>query len=129
MQSLVQAFVSRIQLAITQSQSLIAPHLAQLSQPARAFDPSTFTARLRFLQRQVKLLENGIKWRRLAKSVRALRGDPELAGAGLLFDEVIQRELVARVILPVVEASRSTGGQAVAEKVSFQMRGPACRER
>lgn len=116
----MQAFVSRFQLAITQAQSLIGPHLAVIAQPARAFDPSAFSARLNFLQRQVKLLENSNKWRRHARSVRAsvLQHDAELAGAGLLFDQIVQRELVAKVILPVVEASWSTGGQSIAVKVS-----------
>lgn len=47
-----------------------------------------------------------------------LQHDAELAGAGLLFDQIVQRELVAKVILPVVEASWSTGGQSIAVKVS-----------
>lgn len=117
--SLVQAFVSRVQLAITQSQSLIAPNLALLAQLSRAFDPSTFTARLHFLQRQYKLLENALKWRRFARSVRlsARAADEHFAGAGMLFDELLQRELVAKVMLPVIEASWSTGGQEIAIKV------------
>lgn len=42
----------------------------------------------------------------------------EGVGAGATFDELVQRELVAKVILPVVEASWTTGGQEVGNKVS-----------
>lgn len=65
----------------------------------------------------MKLLQNAVRWRRFARSLR-LSAISELAGAGLLFDELLQRELVAKVILPVAEASWDTGGEAVAAKVS-----------
>lgn len=117
-ESLVQAFLTRVQEAITRSQSLVLPHLAQLAQPANAFDPSTFQARQNFMQRQVKLLENASKWRRYGRSVRLSALTDELAGAGLMFDELVQRELVAKVIVPLVEASWSSGGQEIASRVS-----------
>lgn len=116
------AFVSRLQLAITQGQSLIAPHLAAISLPYNLFDPSTFTSRTHFLHRQVKLLQNAVRWRRFARSLR-LSAISELAGAGLLFDDLLQRELVAKVILPVAEASWGNGGEEVAAKVSLASRG------
>lgn len=40
-------------------------------------------------------------------------------GAGATFDELVQRELVARTVLPVVEAAWASGGEEVAKKVSF----------
>jgi len=116
--------MARIQLAITQSQTLLAPHLAALALPAHAFDPSTFAARARFARRQVRLLQNALKWRRYARSLRMHWSKEEdavqLVGGGLLFDELIQRELVAKVILPVVEAGWATGGEEVGARVSFQ---------
>lgn len=39
-------------------------------------------------------------------------------------DELIVRELVAKVVLPVVEAGWPTGGQGVANQVSFEFLFP-----
>lgn len=107
----------RIQHLITLSQSLLAPHLALLASPSLAFDPSTFTARSAFLSRQVKLLQQSLRWRRFARSLR-IPASAEGVGAGLLFDELLERELVAKVILPLVEASWATGGEEMGAKVS-----------
>lgn len=112
----------QLQLAITRSQTLLAPHLAALALPQHQFDPSTFAARTRFARRQLRLLRNALKWRRYARSLRMQRSGEEdevqLAGGGLLFDELVQRELVAKVILPVVEAGWGTGGEEVGAEVS-----------
>lgn len=112
---LIQAFLSRIQLAITQSQSLIAPHLSSIALPSNSFDPSTFSARTRFSCRQLKLLENGLKWRRYAKGIKVAHMNEGVMPATL--DELLTRELVAKVILPLVEAGWGTGGEIVAAKV------------
>lgn len=45
-------------------------------------------------------------------------------GGGLTLDELIVRELVAKVVLPVVEAGWPTGGQGVANQVSFELLFP-----
>ncbi|SCZ88564.1 BZ3500_MvSof-1268-A1-R1_Chr10-2g03001 [Microbotryum saponariae] len=125
-QSLVQVFLNRLQLGITQASTLILPHLNQLSLPSNAFDPSTFLARERFLLRQLKLLQNAHKWRRYARNYRLpLSTVPSTTmtapfteiGSGASFDELLQRDLVAKVMLPVIEASWSTGGEKVAGKV------------
>lgn len=115
LQSLVEAFLGRIQLAVTQSQSLVAPHLASIALPSNAFDPSTFIARTRFVRRQHKLLQNSMRWRRYAKSVKLPVGDGIAAGGTL--EELLVRELVAKVVLPVVEAGWGTGGEEVARQV------------
>lgn len=39
-------------------------------------------------------------------------------GAGGSFDELVQRELVARTVLPVVEAAWASGGAEIAKSVS-----------
>ncbi|GAA6064227.1 hypothetical protein JCM10212_000374 [Sporobolomyces blumeae] len=139
-EALVQAFLSRLRLAITASQSLVLPHVARLSVPSIAFDPSTFEARNRFLSRQVKVLESCSKWRRFMKSLRIpvkLRDPARSAGgkarldegdvdgaddepgiaAGEGFDQLVQRELVGLVIVPLVEASWATGGAEIGQKV------------
>lgn len=41
----------------------------------------------------------------------------DLPGGGEGFDELIVRELVAKVVLPVVEVSWATGGEEIARKV------------
>ncbi|KAM0790089.1 hypothetical protein ACM66B_005417 [Microbotryomycetes sp. NB124-2] len=122
---LVKTFLQRVQLAVSQSQGLVLPHVDQIQVPSNALDPSTFQARSRFLKRQVKLLDNATKWRRYGRSLRLpaeplvieADGEVELAGAGSLFDELLQRELVAKVMLPVIEASWASGGQEVAQEV------------
>lgn len=38
-------------------------------------------------------------------------------GAGASFDELVQRELVARTVLPVVEAAWASGGADIAKSV------------
>ncbi|KAI5481193.1 GC-rich sequence DNA-binding factor [Pseudohyphozyma bogoriensis] len=43
-ESLILAFLSRLQHHITLSQSLIAPHLSAIALPSNAFDPTTFAA-------------------------------------------------------------------------------------
>ncbi|KDE06831.1 hypothetical protein MVLG_02867 [Microbotryum lychnidis-dioicae p1A1 Lamole] len=127
-ESLVQAFLTRLQLGIIQASTLILPHLNQLSLPSNAFDPSTFLARERFLLRQLKLLQNAHKWRRYARNYRlplsTVPSTPTTTphqfteiGSGASFDELLQRDLVAKVMLPVIEASWSTGGEKIAGKV------------
>ncbi|KAM0752770.1 hypothetical protein T439DRAFT_342265 [Meredithblackwellia eburnea MCA 4105] len=113
-ESLILAFLSRFQLAITQAQTLIAPHLATISLPKNSFDPSTFEARNRFANRHVKLVTNALRWRRWGRSLR-LHSGGNLVGAGGTFDELITRELVAKVLLPVLEASWGTGGAEIAQ--------------
>ena len=113
---LIQAFLSRLQLAIIQSQSLIAPHLASIALPSNSFDPSTFTARTRFSYRQLKLLKNALKWRRYAKGIKVAHINEGVPPATL--DELLTRELVAKVMLPLVEAGWGTGGEIIAAKVS-----------
>ncbi|SCV73710.1 BQ2448_6140 [Microbotryum intermedium] len=121
--SLIQAFLSRLQIGIIQSSTLILPHLTQLNLPSNAFDPSTFIARERFLLRQLKLLQNAQKWRRYARSHRLPLStsssiDPiSETGSGATLDELLQRDLVAKVMLPVIEASWTTGGEDIARKV------------
>lgn len=41
-------------------------------------------------------------------------------GKGGSYDELVQRELVGRGLLPVVEAAWGTGGEEVAGKVRFE---------
>lgn len=70
------------------------------------------------MSRQVKLLQQALRWRRFARSLR-IPASAEGVGHGLLFDELLERELVAKVILPLVEASWGTGGQEIGLKVSL----------
>lgn len=132
-QGLIYAFLFRLRLAVAALQSLILPHLSGLSLPALAFDPSTFEARLSFLRRGLKLLRTCQRWRRYMRALRVpvvpetvndegMAGGMLEVGAGATFDELVQRELVARTLLPVVEAAWASGGEAVARQVS---RGPA----
>lgn len=39
-------------------------------------------------------------------------------GAGATFDELVQREFVARTVLPVVEAAWASGGDEIAKQAS-----------
>ncbi|GAA6020925.1 hypothetical protein JCM11491_000069 [Sporobolomyces phaffii] len=121
-ESLVQAFLFRLRAAIHTSQLLLVPYVDRLATPAIAYDPSTFVARDQFLARQWKLLRSCLRWRRMMKSLRvpvAIAGDDEvgLPAGGEGFDELVVRELVGVVMVPVIEASWTTGGEAIAQKV------------
>ncbi|GAA5876738.1 hypothetical protein JCM8547_002033 [Rhodosporidiobolus lusitaniae] len=130
-EALVLAFMHRLRLSIAHLQTLLLPSIStsSLSLPSLAFDPSTFTSRTQFLASLLPLLSACQKWRRF---MRALRGPSvpvqlskeEARGGGVLevgkggtFDELVQRELVGRVVLPVVEAAWGTGGEEVAPKI------------
>lgn len=117
--------MSQLQATITQSQSLIAPYLELISLPTNSFDPSTFKARNDFAKRQFKLLQNCLKWRRYARGLKLLGGESSSNGDGLRvgeggsLEEMVVKELVIKVILPVIEAGWSTGGSDLAAKVSL----------
>ncbi|GAA5906527.1 uncharacterized protein JCM6883_004506 [Sporobolomyces salmoneus] len=135
-ESLIQAFLHRIRLEIHTSQLLLLPHLTQLSLPSLSYDPSTFLARQHFLSRQLKLLRSCMRWRRFMRSLRlpiltsnssssseeatGQGGEGagiELPANGETFDELIMRELVAKVMLPLIEVSWATGGEEISRKV------------
>ncbi|BGP33773.1 hypothetical protein JCM10296v2_005577 [Rhodotorula toruloides] len=127
-ENLIHSFLSRLRLAVAQSQSLILPYQSSLSLPSLAYDPTTFTARLNFLHRQLKLIRTCSRWRRYMRALRvpAVPEKFETAGgetveaetgAGATFDELVQRELVAKTVLPVVEAAWASGGEEVAKKI------------
>lgn len=113
---LVAAFVYRFQLAISQTQHLVAPHLDAISLPRNSFDPSVFPARNRFLRRQLKLFSNAVRWRRFAKDVR-MHDAGGVAGGSGTFDQLLIWQLVAKVMLPVLEAGWGTGGSEIATRV------------
>lgn len=74
-------------------------------------------ARQRFLQRQLKLLFNAMRWRRYSKGLILAQGQG--AGAGAPFEACLISELVIKCMLPVVEAAWDTGGREVGQKVSL----------
>ncbi|TKA52589.1 hypothetical protein B0A53_04599 [Rhodotorula sp. CCFEE 5036] len=130
-EGLIRAFLFRLRLAIAALQTLILPHLAVLAVPSLAYDPSTFEARLSFLRRCLKLVRTCQRWRRYMRAMRIPvvpepvsaeeaggSGDGLLeVGAGGSFDELVQRELVARTVLPVVEAAWASGGAEIAKSI------------
>lgn len=77
-------------------------------------------ARQRFLQRQLKLLTNGVRWKRYAKGIILPQGQG--AGAGAPFEACLVNELVVKCMLPVIEAAWDTGGKEVGQKVSYNPR-------
>ncbi|KAG0659930.1 hypothetical protein C6P46_004870 [Rhodotorula mucilaginosa] len=131
-EGLIRAFLFRLRLAIAALQTLILPHLAGLAVPSLAYDPSTFEARLSFLRRCLKLARTCQRWRRYMRAMRipvvpeAVGREEGLGesgegllevGAGGSFDELVQRELVARTVLPVVEAAWASGGAEIAKSI------------
>ncbi|KAK4050355.1 hypothetical protein OIO90_005148 [Microbotryomycetes sp. JL221] len=126
-EQLVRAFVTRVQIAVRDVQRLVLPCFNKIKMPQNASDPDTFEAKTRFLQRLVKLLDNATKWRRYGKSLRlsAIDDDDEDddhrtdeqttvgAGGAIMYDELLQRELVAKVMLPIIEASYGANETAV----------------
>ncbi|CEQ40115.1 SPOSA6832_01682 [Sporobolomyces salmonicolor] len=119
-ESLLHAFLHRLRLSISHAQSLLLPYASQLTLPSLAFDPSTFTARQHFLSRQLKLVRACMRWRRFMRSLRVpstVGEDGIEMGAGATFDELVQGELIGRVVLPVAEAAWATGGEEIARKV------------
>ncbi|GAA6048331.1 hypothetical protein JCM3770_000953 [Rhodotorula araucariae] len=123
-ESLINAFLQRLRLAVAQAQSLVLPNLSSLSLPSLAYDPSTFVARQHFLHRQLKLVRTCQRWRRFMRALRVpalpveTDGGVVEVGAGATFDELVQRELVARTVLPVVESAWASGGDEVANKIA-----------
>ncbi|GAA5851668.1 hypothetical protein JCM9279_002539 [Rhodotorula babjevae] len=121
-ESLIHAFLHRLRLSIAQLQHLILPHLSALSLPSLAFDPSTFVARQHVLHRALKLVRTCARWRRFMRALRVpalpveIEGGVLEVGAGATYDELVQRELVGRTVLPVLEAAWATGGAEVANK-------------
>ncbi|GAA5881856.1 hypothetical protein JCM3774_003060 [Rhodotorula dairenensis] len=132
-EGLIHAFLFRLRVAIASLQVLILPHLAHLSVPSLAYDPSTFEARVSFLRRGLKVVRTCQRWRRYMRAIRIpvvpepLDGDGNGApgaaagvvevGAGASFDELVQRELVARTLLPVVETAWASGGAEIAAQI------------
>ncbi|GAA5838754.1 hypothetical protein JCM11251_006727 [Rhodosporidiobolus azoricus] len=126
-ESLVLSFLHRLRLSIADLQTLLLPYLSSLTLPSLAYDPSNFTARHRFLTSTLPLLRSAQKWRRYLRAMRIPAVPTQLSeedgggvlevGAGGSFDELIQRELVAKTLLPVVEAAWSTGGEEVAKQI------------
>ncbi|GAA6017197.1 hypothetical protein JCM10207_002568 [Rhodosporidiobolus poonsookiae] len=119
-ESLIHAFLHRLRLSISHLHSLVLPFLSSLSLPSLAYDPSTFLARKRFLQSQLPLLRACQKWRRHCRALRipvVVGEDGIEVGAGATFDELVQRELVGRCLLPVVEVAWGTGGEEVAKQI------------
>ncbi|GAA5886767.1 hypothetical protein JCM6882_005881 [Rhodosporidiobolus microsporus] len=126
-ESLVTSFLLRLRLSIAHLQTLLLPYLSSLTLPSLAYDPTNFTARHRFLASSLPLLRSAQKWRRYMRALRISAVPTQLSeedgggvlevGAGATFDELVQRELVARTLLPVVEAAWSTGGEEVAKKI------------
>lgn len=138
MQGLICAFLFRLRLAIAALQTLILPHLTGLAVPSLAYDPSTFEARLSFLRRCLKLIRTCQRWRRYMRAMRipvvpeAVGSEEGMGesgegllevGAGGSFDELVQRDLVARTVLPVVEAAWASGGADIAKSVRIWSMG------
>ncbi|GAA6030231.1 hypothetical protein JCM8097_009000 [Rhodosporidiobolus ruineniae] len=128
-ESLILTFLHRLRLSVAALQTLLLPFLSSLSLPSLAYDPATFLSRTRFLETHLALVRNAGKWRRYMRALRVPAvpvevkkedGDGEgllEVGGGGTFDELVQRELVAKTLLPVVEAAWGTGGEAVAQKI------------
>ncbi|GAA5985030.1 hypothetical protein JCM11641_000823 [Rhodosporidiobolus odoratus] len=126
-EALIHSFFHRLRLSIAHLQTLLLPYLASLTLPSVAYDPSTFLARQHFLTSALPLLRSCQKWRRYARALRVPAVPIQLSeeeGGGLLevaagasFDELVQRDLVGKVLLPLVEAAWTTGGEEVAGQI------------
>lgn len=116
LQHLIQAFLYRFQTAIHNFQQLIRQAGSAIAHPEISIDMESIQARQRFLQRQLKLLTTGVKWRRYAKNIVLTQSSGP--GAGAPFEACLVGELVDRCMLPVIEAAWDTGGKEVAQQVS-----------
>lgn len=112
---LIQGFLSRFQTAIHNFQQLQQQAGSAIAHPQASIDMESIQARQRYLQRQLKLLSSGIRWRRYARSTVLPQGSGP--GAGAPFEACLVNELVDRCMLPIIEAAWDTGGKEVAQQV------------
>jgi GC-rich sequence DNA-binding factor len=121
-QSLVMAFLSCYQVAILRLQSLIVPFTSAVRAPIAGINPEAIQARQRFARRCYKLLSNAMRWRRYAKAfILPAGGEGYGLGAGGSWETCLARELVEKVLLPVLEAGWETGGSVIASQVRRQL--------
>jgi len=135
-EQLIESFLSKLRLEIFNCQTLLLSQDLidnnQLKVPSFIqFDPENFRARNRFLETRFKFLKICLKWRRFMKSLRIQTitlddndsgvQDPEKEvevvllegggnGGGESFDELISRELIAKLMLPLIELDVPGGG-------------------
>lgn len=109
-QALVSAFFSQIYKAVSSAQSLILPYRDAVAAPLHALDTGAFAARERFARRQLLLATQALRWKRYAKGIL-------VRGWSASLEDGLARELIGKVVLPVLEAGWTTGGREVAEEV------------
>jgi GC-rich sequence DNA-binding factor len=97
---LLRSVQSSFQVAITEMESLISRYESEKNPP---FDPATIPARLQFLARRIKLLQNLLQWRECAG---------EKYGVGAL-----STRLVENSIFPVAQSGWEVGGEESIRKV------------
>ncbi|GAA5956041.1 hypothetical protein JCM3765_005437 [Sporobolomyces pararoseus] len=121
-EGLIQSFLYRLRIEVQVSKLLLLPNLNQIFLPSLSYDPSTFQARKYFLLHNLKLLTSCIRWRRFMKSLRLhplSEGEEEQEGERTnSFDELVTRELIGKVMLPLIEVGWSTSdGEKIGTKV------------
>jgi GC-rich sequence DNA-binding factor len=109
-------------LAIVELQDLVLPVLDTIAAPVGSLDPSAFAARNRFARRALKLLNNALRWRAYARGVllppASEAGASGEGGTGsMTLEQTLVNELVAKVLLPVLEAGWETGCREISVKV------------
>ena len=115
------AFISRFQLAIRHLQSIILPYVNAIRSPLTGLDMEAIDSRTRTSQRMFKLLSNGMRWRKYAKTlILPAGGEGDGVGAGTTWETCLARELVGKAMLPVIDAGWETGGSILAAKVSLR---------
>ena len=98
---LLKSVISAFDKSISETEILVEKHLT-ISRPS-PFDPAVIPARKRFLARQIKLLDNLLKWRKF---------NDERFGVGILVTR-----LVDACILRIAEGGWDVGGQDVVRQV------------
>lgn len=128
-ETLVQAFLTRFQKSVTELRYLVNAALSPSLLAAKAMTPISGhreEARQRAIGRSVKLLKQGLRWKRFAKGVLLSSSEGALAGGSSL-ERLLGKELVAGTLLRLLaDGPRTADVVRTAQTVSGSS-PPPCR--
>ena len=131
-ETLVQAFLSRFQSAVAELRYLVGSATSSTANagvvPNGDTNDERERARRRAMERAVKLLKQGLRWRRFAKGL-LLSSSEGAIGGGSTLERLLGSELVGKVLLPLIERGPPGASAEVARRVrplstSFALTNP-----
>ncbi|KAH8928730.1 hypothetical protein BT69DRAFT_1329362 [Atractiella rhizophila] len=123
-QTLTMEFLLQFSKEVAALQFLVLPHARLISSPSILLDPSRFSSRIVLLRSSLKLATNALLWKRHARNLRLPVDVEELGGVGrgMNLQQLLGKELLEKVVAPVLEAAWDSGGREVwnASKSRFE---------